>query len=60
MLLVKRSDFQTCARVGVLTVDAMRCGDSAPGSVEEVLKDLMTLVEDESRSCWTRKILRLV
>ena len=67
MLLVSRNaselsddSSQTYVRVGVLTMDTMWRGDSAPGSVEEVLKDLMASTDHDSSSSWKRKTLRLV
>ena len=67
MLLVSRNaselsddSSQTYVRVGVLTMDTMWRGDSAPGSVEEVLKDLMASTDHNSSSSWKRKTLRLV
>ncbi|KAJ4379392.1 hypothetical protein N0V86_005437 [Didymella sp. IMI 355093] len=60
MLLVKRSGFRRYERVGVLTVDTMWRGESAPGSVEDVLKRMMRPVDDHEGDCWKRKTLRLI
>lgn len=60
MLLVKRCDFQTYARVGVLTVDTMWRGDKPPGSVEDILKSMLKPRKVGVRNYWERKTLRLV
>ncbi|KAH6622111.1 heterokaryon incompatibility protein-domain-containing protein [Boeremia exigua] len=59
MLLVKRNGFQTYTRVGILTLDTIWRSDTAPGSVEDVLKSMMKPVAGEP-SEWRRKTLRLV